>query len=155
MQRITITIDDDLLAALDGYMQRKGYDSRSEAIRDLTREAMAREGGAGAEDAPCVAAFSYVYDHEKRELAQRLVAAQHDHHDLPVATLHVHLDHHACLEVSVLRGAAGDVRRLADEIATQRGVRYAQLHLIPATLGADDHHHHSQGSAGHHHHIKV
>ena len=103
MERVTITIDEALLATIDRLVERKGYASRSEAVRDLVREAVDR---AAREDAaaPCVATLSYVYDHAVRDLARRLTQSHHDHHDLAVASMHVHLDHAACLEVAVLRG---------------------------------------------------
>lgn len=132
MQRVTLTIDDALLAALDAHAARRGYDNRSEAIRDALRMALDVTAAPVADEAPCVATLSYVYDHEKRELARRLTQVQHGHHDVTVAALHVHLDHGTCLEVSVLRGPAGEVRALADEVVTQRGVRYGHLHLVPA-----------------------
>ncbi|MCK8785540.1 nickel-responsive transcriptional regulator NikR [Roseomonas sp. NAR14] len=132
MQRVTISIDDDLLETVDALCARRGYASRSEAVRDLVRDALARERLPGDGDAACVAALTYVYDHETRELPRRLTHAQHHHADLSVATLHVHLDRHDCLEVAVLRGPVGAVRAFADAVVTQRGVRHGQLQLIPA-----------------------
>jgi len=148
MQRITITIDDDLLAAVDRLMARRGYTNRSEAFRDIVRDLTDREGSADPA-APCIATLSYVYDHHTRNLAGRLIHTQHDHHDLSVASLHVHLDHDACLEVAVLRGAAGAVSGLADALATQRGVRHARLHTIPVTISPQ--HRHEPGSETHRH----
>jgi len=145
MQRITLSVDDDLVDTLDRHMKRHRYASRSEALRDILREAQARErleekdGKKG--DGFCVATLAYVYDHETRELGQRLTRAQHRHHDLQIATLHVHLDHDSCLEVSVLRGAASAVRALADETISQRGVRHGQLHLVPANREQGGHSH--------------
>lgn len=136
MQRITITIDDDLLAVVDGLAQRRGYGSRSEAIRDLVREASAREATAGSGEAPCIATLTYVYEHETRDLARRLTTAQHHHHDLSVSTLHVHMDHEDCLEVTVLKGTVAEVKAFADGVVTQRGVRFGNLHVIPARPAA-------------------
>ncbi len=130
MERVTITIDAALLEAIDGLAARRGYASRSEAVRDLVREATDREA-AMAEETPCLATLTYVYDHAVRDLARRLTQSQHEHHGLSVASLHVHLDHEACLEVAVLRGPAGAVRRLADAVTSQRGVRQHSLHLVP------------------------
>lgn len=131
MQRITITIEDELLAWVDGVMRRRGYASRSEALRDLVRESLGREAAAEDGAGPCVATLTYVYDHERRDLARRLTHVQHDHHDLNVATLHVHLGHDACLEVAVLRGTAAAVREMADVVVTQKGVRHGHLHVVP------------------------
>ncbi len=143
MERITITIDDDLLASVDALAAAKAYTSRSEAIRDMLREAARREHLADGET-PCVATLTYVYDHTLRDLPQRLVDAQHGHHELSVATTHVHFGHDHCLEVAILRGPAEAVRRLADALTAQRGVRHAHLHLIPVVGEAQPHSHHGQ-----------
>lgn len=132
MQRITITIDDELLAAIDARASRRGYQNRSEAIRDLVREAVARDAEDGGTETPCIATLGYVYDHHRRGLAQRITEDQHDHHDLTVAALHVHLDATACLEVAVLRGPRRAVQSLADGIVSQTGVRHGHLHVVPA-----------------------
>ena len=155
MQRITLSIDDDLARSLDQHMKKHRYASRSEALRDILREARARaeleEKTEAAQDGGfCVATLAYVYDHETRELGRRLTRAQHRHHDLQVATLHVHLDHESCLEVAVLRGPAQAVRALASETISQRGVRHGQLHLVPAALD-QKRHAHGHGKHGHAH----
>ena len=149
MQRITITIDDDLLETLDALMARRGYPSRSEALRELCRESIGRARLAESEGAACIATLSYVYDHETRALAQRLADAQHHRHELTVASMHVHLDPESCLEVAVLRGGVSEVRALADSLTTQRGVRFGSLHVIPAEI-EDGKHDHAPGS-GHRH----
>lgn len=99
---------------------------------------------------PCVAVLGYIYDHETRALAQRLTHALHDHHDLTVAGMHVHLDHESCLEVSVLKGSASAVRGLADVLTAQRGVRHASLHVIPVRV-SNARHDHGSGAAVHPH----
>src|SRR5437899_2509214 len=154
MQRITLSIDDELAASLDRHMKKHRYASRSEALRDILRAAEARErleaAPSAPESGPCIATLAYVYDHATRELGRRLTEAQHRHHDLQVATLHVHLDHESCLEVAVLRGPAAEVRALADETTSQRGVRHGQLHLVPAALH-QERHAHGRGKHGHAH----
>ena len=136
MQRITISIDDDLLAAIDRFSDRRGYASRSEALRDMVREAALREDVSTDDDTPSIAALTYVYEHHTRDLARRLTESQHAHHDLSVACLHVHVDHQDCLEVAVLRGGARTIRRFADTVVTQRGVRHGHLQIIP--LGGEE-----------------
>jgi CopG family nickel-responsive transcriptional regulator len=140
MERITITIDDDLLANVDALVASKGYASRSEAIRDMLR-ASARAEHVAEANAPCVATLTYVYNHALRDLPQRLVDAQHEHHDLSVATTHVHFGHDDCLEVAILRGPASAIQAHADELTAQRGVRHANLHLIPVTAEHTHSHH--------------
>lgn len=130
MQRITITIDDALLTAVDGLCKRKGYASRSEAVRDIVRDALGPAQAASAGSAACYGALSYVYSHGTRDLARRLTDEGHQH-GISVASMHVHLSRGDCLEVAVLHGSAARMRTYADTVTTQRGVRYGHLHLIP------------------------
>jgi len=139
MQRITISVDDELLTAIDALGARRGYASRSEALRDVVREALAREATALDGETPCLAALSYVYEHETRDLARRLTSAQHAHHDLSVSTLHVHLGDDDCLEVAGLRGPAVQVRAFADGVISQRGVRFGNLHMVPEAARSSEH----------------
>jgi CopG family nickel-responsive transcriptional regulator len=146
MQRITISIDDDLLETIDRLSERRGYTSRSEALRDIVRDAVVREQSTAKGTTRCYATLSYVYEHETRDLARRLTSEQHRHHDLSVSTLHVHVGRHDCLEIAVLKGTVDDVKGLADAVISQRGVRYGNLHIIPVeTAAEEDHSHHHNG----------
>ena len=128
MQRVTITLDDALIAL-------RGYQNRSEAIRDLVRAGLQQAAEETPSEAPCVAALVYVYDHATRELSKRLTHAFHDHHSLSVSTLHVHLDQGTCMEVTVLKGQAGPIRHFAEHVIAERGVRHGRLVVMPG--GAD------------------
>ena len=131
MQRITITLDDDLMQELDAMMVERGYQNRSEAIRDFTRAGMQQAAQAEGKSGDCVAALVYVYDHAARDLSRRLVENYHGHHDLSLATLHVHLDGDNCMEVTALRGSGAEVQHFADHIIAERGVKYGRVVMIP------------------------
>jgi len=146
MQRITITLDEDLIADLDRLIERRGYQNRSEAIRDLARAGLAEAEHEKADGGQCVAALVYVYDHAARDLTRRLTENYHHHHDLALATLHVHLDEKHCMEVTVLKGGVADVQHFADHVIAERGVRYGRVVTIPAGAGAK-----GRGSQGHSH----
>lgn len=131
MQRFTISLDEDLALAFDQLIRSRGYTNRSEAIRDMLRQALEHTRLARQEAPHCVASLSYVYNHHERQLAERLTDHQHRAHDLVVSTMHVHLDHDHCLEAVILRGATEEVRRFADRLSAERGVRHGLLNLIP------------------------
>ena len=146
MQRVTISLDDNLAAQFDLIVAERRYASRSEAVRDLVRELVDKERLAAERTGICVASLSYVYDHRIRSLAQRLLDMQHDHHTLVIATTHIILDHHSSLETVLLRGPAAEVDALADQMIAERGVRFGAVNLI-SVKGNDDHvdpavHHH-------------
>lgn len=151
MQRTTIVLDDEFVEELDRLIAVRGYKNRSEAVRDLARagmrQAVEEEGGAG----DCVAALVYVYDHDERELSKRLTHAFHDHHDLSLSAMHVHLDHGSCLEVAVLKGAASEVRHLAHHVIAERGVRHGRLVMVPVEMETEKHAHAGVPSHKHQH----
>lgn len=131
MQRITITIDDELVEELDSFMQKRSYSSRSEAVRDMVRETLIHSRDPMDEE-PCLGILSYLYEHNTRELARRLMHTHHDHHNLSVSTLHMHVTHDECLEVNILKGKRDDLTSYADSLVSQRGVNYGHLEIIPA-----------------------
>ncbi len=148
MDRFTVSLDEELLSGFDEYCRRRGYQNRSEAVRDILRDrleadrleaaSMAHEGAA-----QCVACLSYIYNHHERELSRRLTETQHRHHDLTLSTMHVHLDHENCLEVAILRGPTDAVRKCADSMTAETGVRHGKLNVVPVEIDL---------SAGHYHH---
>jgi CopG family nickel-responsive transcriptional regulator len=129
MERFTISLDDELARDFDAFIAARGYENRSEAVRDLIRGRLEAERHSG-DDGHCVASLSYVYNHHARELAERLAEHQHAQHDLTVASLHVHLDHENCLESVVLQGPTAAVRALAGRLTAEPGVRHGALNVV-------------------------
>lgn len=125
LSRFTVSIETELLNRYLKLSKRQGAKNRSEAIRNLMREALVREEWTG--DAEIVGTVTIVYDHHKRELMDRLTNIQHDHHDAIMAATHVHLDHHNCLEVIAVKGRARDVQKLSDLIINTKGVKHGKL----------------------------
>jgi CopG family nickel-responsive transcriptional regulator len=148
MERITISLDADLAAEFDRLIAERGYQNRSEAVRDVLRAHLESARQQRGEATHCVANLSYVYNHHERDLAERLTALQHGQHDLTVATLHAHLDHENCLESVVLRGPTAAVRKFADAMIAERGVRHGQLNLIDVEIDAGRAHGHGYRPAG-------
>lgn len=138
MERITMSLDEALVADFDAMIAGRGYTNRSEALRDLMRREVEAHRVRYHPQAHCVASLSYVYNHHVRELAERLTEAQHARHDLVVSTSHLHLDHENCLESAFLKGSTAAVRGFADGILAQRGVSHGQLNLI--TVDGGDRH---------------
>jgi len=147
MQRVTITIDDDLMRELDRIIAARGYQNRSEAIRDLARAGIRQAAETLDRQRDCVAALVYVYDHAARQLSKRLADTFHDHHELSLASMHAHLDHDSCMEVTILRGRADKVQHFADHVIAERGVRHGRVMLVPTDVLAKPAGH---GAAPHH-----
>ena len=134
-----MSIDDSLAREFDQLIKARGYTSRSEAMRDLLRREIEQHRQESETGGHCVANLSYVYNHHERRLAERLMDAQHEHHDLVVATTHVHLDHEHCLESMMLSGPTAAVRTLAERTQAERGVRHGKLNLVRVKVGGGYH----------------
>jgi len=129
--RFGISIDERLLASFDRLIDAKGYQNRSEAIRDLIRSAIVEEKWSRGEE-EMVGTVTLVYNHHVRDLADKLTDHQHHYHDRIISAMHVHLDPHNCLEVLVVRGTAADIKKIADELIGVKGVKHGRLVMTTA-----------------------
>jgi CopG family transcriptional regulator, nickel-responsive regulator len=133
LSRIGVAIDSDLLEEFDRLIARRGYTNRSEAFRDLIRDELLEQTGESPES-HVVGTISLVYNHHVRMLNEKLTGIQHDYHRSILSTLHVHLDHSNCLEVLVVKGKSGEVRRVADVLISTKGVKHGRLTISTSAL---------------------
>lgn len=124
--RFGVSIDSKLMRKFDDLIERKGYQARSEAIRDLIRDRLVEEEWE-AGDQDTVGTITLVYDHHTRELDHALTDLQHRSYHQIISALHIHLDAHNCLEVLVVRGTSRDIRKIADGLIGTRGVKHGKL----------------------------
>jgi len=139
MDRFTISLNEDLAKQFDELIHKKGYQNRSEAVRDMLRNELESARLQSDESPYCVASLSYVYNHHARDLTERLTNLQHEHHQLVLSAMHVHLDHDNCLETVILRGATAEVSKLANQLRAEREVRHGRLNVVPVEM--DEHRH--------------
>lgn len=144
IERIGVSLEKDLLKDFDRLIAGRGYESRSEAIRDMVRKELSEEKLADP-FTPAAAAICLVYDHHNTRLTQKLLHLQHSHILQAISSMHIHLSHHDCLEVIVLKGPVGEIRRVADGIVSIKGVTLGKISLISMQ---DEH----GEEAEHHHH---
>ena len=136
LERIGVSLEEELLTRFDELIAERGYENRSEAIRDLIRDALVQRAWSQSDAREeRVAVATLVYDHDSSSLAQKLAHIQHENHKAVVSALHVHMDEHNCLEVLVLRGRARDVVRMGEGLVSTKGVKYGKV--VPATTGQD------------------
>lgn len=132
--RFSVSLPPSLLDQLDEMTRQKGYDNRSLAIADMIRAHLVdHRQKFGDED--IAGTITLVYDHHKPHLQATLTDIQHDHHDVILTTVHIHLDHHNCLEVLLVRGKAGVIKKIADELISAKGVKHGKLTVT--TTGRD------------------
>jgi CopG family nickel-responsive transcriptional regulator len=131
--RTGISLERSLLERFDRAIHKKGYQNRSEAIRDLVRDYAVAEDI--EENRAVVGSLTVVYDHHRPRLSEQLIDIQHHSHGKVIAATHVHLDEKNCLEVIIMKGRSSEVRRVADQILSLRGVKHGKLVLT--TQGKD------------------
>jgi CopG family nickel-responsive transcriptional regulator len=126
--RFSISLPSGLADQLDRMVGGRGFKNRSQAIAEMVRSQLSElkiETGTGS----TAGTISLVYDYRKRNLQNMLSAIQHKYYLLIVASMHVHLEHHNYLEVLLIQGPPRQIRRLADELITCKGVKHGKLQL--------------------------
>lgn len=154
MQRITITLTDEIVAEIDSFMAQSGASNRSEAIRDLVRRGLTGRPDTPA-DSRCLAVLTCAVDQSARNLAARIPQSRLDRHDQHLAALSIPLDHSTSLEVAVMRGAVGDITTSAEALFLERGVLHGHLALIPVAEDGPRHIHNHGHSHDDHTHLRV
>ncbi|WP_028584850.1 nickel-responsive transcriptional regulator NikR [Desulfogranum mediterraneum] len=125
LKRFSVSLEEELLARFDTYIAARGYSNRSEAIRDLIRKAQVNEEW--EKDSEVVGVVTLVFNHHKPQLQEKITELQHRYHHLITSTTHVHMDHHNCLEVTIVHGKASVVQELATGLMALRGVKDGNL----------------------------
>lgn len=125
LARFSVSLDRDLLERFDAIVAQDGYPTRSKAIADLIAGSLIREEWRSGSDVAGV--IIMVYDHHKRNLTHELTHTQHDYHELIVSSQHIHLDHHNCLELVVVKGDPSRITELSHRLKTLKGVKYCTL----------------------------
>ncbi|MHC4623829.1 MAG: nickel-responsive transcriptional regulator NikR [Planctomycetota bacterium] len=129
VERIGVSLDKQLLATFDGLISKRGYQSRSEAIRDLIREQMSREYVSDPR-AQAIGVVLLVYEHHSTRLMEKLAGLQHSHVLQTISSMHIHLDEHDCLEVIVLKGKVAEINKVAEKIVSLKGVKLGRINLV-------------------------
>jgi CopG family nickel-responsive transcriptional regulator len=126
--RFGVSLEDELLESFDGLSAERGYSNRSEALRDLMRDALVQARvKAHPNHTEVIASLTLVYDHHARDLADKMATIQHNHHGLVISVLHVHISHDDCMEVIAMQGKAGEIHHLADALLKLKGVKHGKL----------------------------
>ncbi len=125
LKRFSVSLENDLLDTFDEYITNHGYSNRSEAIRDLIRRMLINEEW--KQDSNVVGVVTIVYNHHMAQLQEKITELQHRYFTLITSSTHVHMDHHNCLEVTIVKGKASQVQELAEAMIALRGVKNGNL----------------------------
>jgi len=127
LYRFGISLERQLIDDFGKHIKSLNYKNRSEAIRDLIRDALVKKQWLC--DNEVAGAITMNYDHHKRELVNKLLDIQHDYQNIIISSQHVHIDHHNCLEIIAVKGKARNVETLASKLKSQKGVKHLSLSM--------------------------
>lgn len=140
--RLGVSLEPELLALLDHWVQERNSPSRSDAIRALIRKELADRTLANPE-ADALGVVALLYRHEAPNVMRRLTRAQHRWGAHIRSSSHIHLEGDACAEIVILLGQRSEVDRAAVDLRGVKGVlETAALVTTPSVAG---------GSTGHRH----
>ncbi len=137
VKRFGVSLEQDLLEALDEYAGLNSFPNRSQAIRHLIRKNLVKEKWEGNE--VVAGAIVLVYDHHKRDLQNTSTSLQHDYHDLILSVQHVHLDHDHCLETIAVKGKAEKLTELANQLIALKGIHHGELVMSGTSIQEHQH----------------
>ncbi|MHC1567222.1 MAG: nickel-responsive transcriptional regulator NikR [Candidatus Syntropharchaeia archaeon] len=127
LMRIGVSLPSNLLERFDEIISKRGYSSRSEGIRDAIRNYIVEYEWMSGEEGDRVGVITTIYDHHQRGISDAITDLQHEFGELVGSTLHVHLDEDNCLEVIVVRGDAGEIKKICEKLMALNGVKHVKL----------------------------
>lgn len=126
--RFGVSLDKKLLEKFDHYIRQQNYTTRSKAISDLIHESLVKQEWSDG-NREVAGAVMLVYDHHKRKLVNTLLHIQHDYHQLIISSQHIHLDHHHCLEVIVVKGNGNQANTFLKKLKSIKGIKHVTLSM--------------------------
>ncbi|WP_053364835.1 nickel-responsive transcriptional regulator NikR [Bacillus sp. FJAT-27245] len=130
LKRFGVSMEGSLLRKFDHLVMQKRYTNRSEAVRDLVRDALVQQSWETAEQIVAGSILLF-YDHHQRNLLDELTMIQHEMHDNILATTHFHLEKSSCLELIIVKGKAKEIQLLSDKMTSLKGVKYGKFTVAP------------------------
>lgn len=128
--RFSVSLEQELLDALDKFASENRFSNRSQAIRHLINKNTVTYKWQC--DNIVAGSITLVFDHHKRDLVQKLTDLQHDYHDLILSSLHFHLEKDLCMEIIAVKGNASSLTELADKLIAVKGIRHGKLTMSRA-----------------------
>lgn len=136
--RFGVSIDHDLLENYDRLIAGRGYATRSEALRDLIREALIQQKIETDVEMAALGSLTLVYDHHASNLLQEMTQIQHSFHELILSVMHIHVSHDDCMELIALRGVVSEIVALANGLLSLKGIKNGKLFLtLPSSVITD------------------
>ena len=133
--RFGVSIDQDLLENYDRLIAERGYATRSEALRDLIREALIQQKVELNSKTQALGSLTLIYDHHASNLLEEMTHIQHNFHELILSVMHIHVSHHDCMELIALRGIVAEIVDLSNGLLSLKGIKNGKLFLtLPSSV---------------------
>ena len=132
LARISITVPETTLNALDQKIVDQHYESRSQAIVDMiNRHLIAAQAHSNA---VMVGTLTLLYDVEHIQLRNQLIDLQQQFLAQVISSLHIQLDQQKILQVMLMQGASSELRHISQQFIALKGVIKGHLELMDAVM---------------------
>ena len=133
VNRISISLPDDLQTEFDLMVATRGFESRSQAINDMLRQHLAEHKRDKGNEV-MAGTITILYNNATRGLQKTMADLQYRYLNEVISSLHVHLADNKTMEVILVQGPAQTVQTIANEIIAIRGVITGKLQLMGAVI---------------------
>lgn len=125
LARFGVSLDQDLLKALDDFVIENSFPNRSQAIRHLVEQNLADKKWHCNQIV--AGAIVMLYDHHKGDVSTKSNDIQHQYFDVILSSQHFHLSHNNCLEIIAVKGKANRLTQLSDKLIGIKGIIHGKL----------------------------
>ena len=133
VDRISISLPEDLHAELDLMVAERGFESRSQAIKDMLRQHLVEHKVQTGKQV-MVGTITLLYNNASSGLQKTLADLQYQYVNEVISSLHVHLMDNQTMEVILVQGPVQLLQSIANAMITQRGVITGKLQLVSALM---------------------
>ena len=131
LARISITLPESTLQALDQKIVEQHYESRSQAILDMINRYLIDD--LVAHDEVMVGTLTLVYDVSLKPLRSQLVDLQQQYLEQVISSLHIQLDDEKVLQVMLMQGVSSDLKEISEQFIAlqQQHLDYEESTIFP------------------------
>jgi CopG family nickel-responsive transcriptional regulator len=123
--RFGVSLEQDLLEALDAFVQDNSYANRSQAIRALIEKNIVEKKWLC--NSHVAGAIVLIYDPDKNDIAFNITKIQQANIPYILSTQRFFKEKNRCFEVIAVEGTAQQLTRLSEEILSLKGMIHGKL----------------------------
>lgn len=130
VSRFGVSLDEELLKALDNYVSDNGFSNRSQAIRHLIEKNMVEEKWKC--DNIVAGAIVLVFNYSKTEILKKSSAIQSEYRDVVLSNQGFFLNDVNYMEVISVKGPSKILTEVSEKLISLKGIQHGKLVMSKA-----------------------